>query len=947
MSDGLHQTSLHNLAHIANMSHELQVLNQQLNDETSSGNKNNNQMSPETTDSNQMKNGKTKRMACVECRQQKSRCDAHEKHPAPCSRCAKKGLQCNLKSDYKRTYKRARIAQIEKEFSELKKKLTTTQAAELLSKVPTLSNDPTLAISSVSPQPHIVNDRNHLQYQPEKSHIQRTQNIPESWPSSVSPYNTQYDARYFHDSSETNTSIPNTPSITRPMVQANPPEKRYVPKAEKVKILEQDLLCEEKRLEDVSLSSEIIRALFLEYADYYHPILPVVDVSMGPERIYRLCPALFWVIMFVSLRRYQDNLQKSLLLKLSPIIKGILAEITISPITRYNPTVEDEPIMNASSVYSVQAFLLYTYWPPITSSLSADSSWNTIGVALFQAIRIGLHTPGLLVAHDSKEPKSLQELAMAQEQAKTWIVCNTVSQDVATAFGFPAFVQFDTSVYNSRKAGSDLQIPKSIQFMMEIAHFEDQVAKTLNSNPTDSCGLIDPTERLPLLKILSRQLDELELKVKNDLPADDGFREFQLLTARVHLLTYYFMDSSRIANFELQKGLVRLYNAAIALVNHAQICQSKTQTFIKYLPGVYILNIWQASCIIGKLSHSPLKKVIDLGSGRQSYLTAISLAAKASILKHDMAHRSSGIMRNMWLLFASLDEKKLTSLSINIRTRMAASVFFDCLYLLRDQAGMIILNNRNQNQENDGEEENDVVSGEDDEEYGYADNDEAVASDEEKSNEEGQRGSGSQKSTPSSNTSSRTKRQRSLSGTINAESKARKIIQTIPLDPQPIPVHGNRSSLFKSTESNNSYKRARENSDSPQQGTQNVAGTPPYKNANTPSHHDNDQFRQKIYTGYNQHAKTAANGDGDRMSDPQRMNMYYSTQNARSNSSRETNSNNGNRNNMDMPLTDMVLNESPIQGGLENLEIDHLDINTDLLWKDVDSVMNDFGFHTR
>ena len=225
-------------------------------------------------------------------------------------------------------------------------------------------------------------------------------------------------------------------------------------------------------------------------------------------------------------------------------------------------------------------------------------------------------------------------------------------------FGFPAFVQFDTSVYNSRKAGSDLQIPKSIQFMMEIAHFEDQVAKTLNSNPTDSCGLIDPTERLPLLKILSRQLDELELKVKNDLPADDGFREFQLLTARVHLLTYYFMDSSRIANFELQKGLVRLYNAAIALVNHAQICQSKTQTFIKYLPGVYILNIWQASCIIGKLSHSPLKKVIDLGSGRQSYLTAISLAAKASILKHDMAHRSSGIMRNMWLLFGFFGRKK-------------------------------------------------------------------------------------------------------------------------------------------------------------------------------------------------------------------------------------------------------------------------------------------------
>ena len=39
-----------------------------------------------------------------------------------------------------------------------------------------------------------------------------------------------------------------------------------------------------------------------------------------------------------------------------------------------------------------------------------------------------------------------------------------------------------------------------------------------------------------------------------------------------------------------------------------------------------------------------------------------------------------------------------------------------------------------------------------------------------------------------------------------------------------------------------------------------------------------------------------------------------------------------------------AFNESPIQLGLENLDIDNFD--HDMLWKDVDSVMNDFGFHT-
>lgn len=938
MSDGSHPNSLHNLAHIANMSHELQVLNQQLNDESPSGN-HNNQMTSGSTDSNQLKNGKPKRMACVECRQQKSRCDAHEKHPAPCSRCAKKGLQCNLKSDYKRTYKRARIAQIEKEFSELKKKLTIAQAAELLSKVPSLANETQLLMSiSPQPQPQPQNIQAQISLQADRSQGQKMYQAPESWPSSASPYNPQSDQRYFHDSSETNNSLPNTPSIARPMVQPNISDTNQPQEVERFVIPEHALACEEKSIDEVSLSPDIIRALYLEYVDYYHPILPVVDVFMGPERIYRLCPALFWVIMFVSLRRFQVSSQKTLLLNLSPIVKGILAEITISPITRYNPTVEDKPIMNACSVYSVQAFLLYTYWPPITSSLSADSSWNTIGVALFQAIRIGLHTPGLLVSPDNKVAKTSQELSMAQEQAKTWIVCNIVSQSIATAFGFPAFVQFDTSIYNSRKPES--AIPTSIQFMMEIAHFEDQVAKALNSNPADNCGLIDPTERLPLLKILSKQLDELELKL-NNLPADNGFRKFQLLMARVHLLTYYFMDSSRIEYFELQKGLVRLYNAAIALVNHAQSCQLKSQTFIKYLPGVYILNIWQASCIIGKLSHSSLKKVIDLGSGRQSYLAAISLAAKASVLKHDMAHRSSGIMRNMWQLFATLDEKKLASLGINIRTRMSASVFFDSLYLLREQVGMIILNSRNEQNQENGEEDNDGGSYEDEEEYGYADNNEAVVSDDEvKSTEEAQKEGVSQKSTPTSNASSRTKRQRSLSGTINAESKARRIIQTIPLDPQPIPVHGNRSSLSRSTDTNVPSKRKRKNSDSSQPGMQDTASSShPLHNS-----HSHDIPRLKLYADYNHPSKSMHN---EVIGTPNRQNVYYSNQQARNHSTRFTADNDRNKGNLDMSLTDMVLNESPIQGGLENLEMDHLDINSDLLWKDVDSVMNDFGFHTR
>ncbi|KAK6457955.1 uncharacterized protein RJT20DRAFT_125838 [Scheffersomyces xylosifermentans] len=992
MSNGTGQSSLDSLAQIANMSHELHVLNQQIKAESasppSSGNSNGN-FSHTASQSNNgsppptLKSGKPKRMACVECRQQKSKCDAHERLPDPCTRCTKKGLKCDLKSDYKRTYKRARIAQIEKEFSELKRTLTTSQAAELLGKVPSLSQHPSMtgtpSQGSVQsphlPIPQLIRRNQYYDgsnYSNSGYSSHQSPAVIHSMPAPIppghqyqdrprpghegwipSPYN--HEQRFSHNSSDTNNSIPNTPSIFRQMEQNMSNNYPDYSKANEQKVMVSDyaLVCEEKSIDTVSLSSETIRALYIEYVDHFHPILPVVDVSKGPERIYKLCPALFWVIMFVSLRRFSEDSHHTLLLQLSPIVKGILAEIMISPITRYNPTEEDEPILNASSVFSVQAFLLYSFWPPITSSLSADSSYTTVGTALFQAIRIGLHCPSSISVSDVQQ-KTPQQLSMAHEQAKTWIVCNVVSQTIATSFGFPAFVQFDSSIWNSIRPGSSVSIPRSIQLMMEIAHFEDQVAKTINSNTLDPYGLVDPTERLPLLKLLSRRLDEIEIRVSHELPVDDGFRRFQLLSARVHLLTYYFMDSSRIADFELQRGLVNLYNAATSLINLAQFFQSKDKKFVKYLPGVYVLNIWQAACIIGKLIHSQLKKVVDTGSGKQSYLAAISLAAKASILKHDMAHRSSGIMRNMWQLFRTLDDKKLSSLSITIRTRMSASVFFDCLHLLREQVGMIKLNSRTDSkglEDEIDEDAEDAVSDEEEEEYGYTENnEEALVSDNESKGPEYGNGE-SQKSTPGSSTSSRTKKQRSLSNTVNAESKARKIIRTIPLDPQPISVSGKRSSIFKVVNaSNDSSPYVRSDRGSPSSNSsfsqQNKSGPaessaqnkPEFKNPGSPltsrlnqqevaktpilprvGHHS---VHQQVRFGMNENKPPATqyNNEGD-----------SGIANLPPNSSQQV---------------EAIFNESPIQVGLENLEMDNFDMSSDLLWKDVDSVMNDFGFHT-
>lgn len=830
-------TSLDNLARVATLRQELDPVKQEGDDYDAL-------LTPTPPSGPGLLKLKLKRMACVECRQQKLRCNAHERYPQPCTRCQKKGLRCDLKSDYKRTYKRARIAQIEREFTELKKLLTPQQLVELLQRAPTLAEQLQLPQTMPLTLPHPQGGIH--QHPPPQAQFP--------------PFGLPFDSRISHNSLETNTLLPNTPLILhRPLEPgglAPQPTHPHDP-LPAIEIPDYVLACDDKHLDSVLLTLEQIRELYLEYVVRYHPILPVVDVAKGPERIYKLCPALFWVMMFVSLRRYREREQ--VLLQLSPLVKGVLAEIMILPITRYNPTEEDEPIINGLLVYAIQAFLLYSYWPPITLSLSADSSYNTVGNAMLMAIRIGLHTPAQAVAPATDinvaPTTTPHQLVMAQENAKTWIALNTVLQTIALAFGFPAFSQFDALVWNMLRS-QHVTIPLELRYMMEVAYFEDQVARTLNLNPMDTFGLVDPTERLPLLKLLGRRLDELELRMAADLP-HDGLRRFQLLCARVHLLTYHFIDSLRVALFEVEKGLVQLYNLAIALINHTRNCQQTDRKFVKYLPLVYILNIWQAGCIIAKLTHSRLKKVIDVGLGKSAYEAAILLAAKALILKHDIAHRLLGIMRNMWQLFRALDAKNLLTLSVAIRGRMAALVFFDCLYLVRDQVGMIKLNSR---PPRDDPEELAPLSGDDDDEEAVED----VVDSETANNAPG----GVSGLTPGSTTLLNRRRRRLLLQTVNAESKARKIIRTIPLDPQPILVTalGKRLLIF-----------------------------------NVVNH--------------------LGSSDGSLPKNLPDI-LKNTTQ-----------------------LSSRLIGELPLASGMDHLELENIDLNGDLLWKDVDLVMNDFGFN--
>lgn len=593
-----------------------------------------------------------RKYACVECRQQKSKCDYSIILQNPCSRCTKKNIECVIQKDFKRTQKRARAEIIERKVKELTEHIikSSLTRSELLK-------------GSLE------------EYDEQKPHSYTTKGEFSIL---------KREAENIISAEQGCDSKPQLQSENIPMLS-----EKVVTSSTGGKIFR----CKPKTLGDVLLSEIEIIELFDEYIKKYHRFLPVVDIDHGPEKIYKLSPCLFWVIMLTALRHLDGY--GDIVIKLSGLVKAILGEITISPIIRYIPNENDEPLLNAASVYSVQAFLIYSLWPPLSSSLSADTSWNTIGAAMFQAIRVGLNTTEIY--GDNNEPN----LEFVTQQKMTWICSNVVSQTIASSFGFPPYVSFDQTMANSRIL-SDTEIdtiPIEIKHMAHLAHFENEVQRTLYAEERNKLGIVDYCERNPIIEVFRQQLDQIVEKFEKLSHPLDGIRKFQMLVSKVHLLSYYFINAEETIDLITKKGMIQTYNAAIALLEHVNVMKSSDPSIVKYFPGVFLLNIWQSACIICKLAHSSLNSVLDVKRGKWVYKNAISMTLDTSIVEYDMPYRFSGIMRSVWRMSSNVFGKICkssennrqphdTNLTLTVKSRMAVSVFFDILYLLKEKCGI-------------------------------------------------------------------------------------------------------------------------------------------------------------------------------------------------------------------------------------------------------------------
>ena len=591
-------------------------------------------------------------VACIECRQQKVRCLGRD-GDNPCERCAKRSLECVVDFSYKRTAKRKAIGQLEAEIADLKQQLLEQQNLNQINQ-------------------NQLNQLNQMTQMTQMNQNQLNQTNPSS------PVNQGNQGSQGNQTGFSNIYPEPVPGldaskrrkIVLPPASFSSSAKRppLPPQPHIATYYSPSRTALDASLKPITLEPEVIAVLFKEYVSNYHRVLPVVEVQHGPEFVYNASPALFWTLMAIASRRKTEEIPPDIgFERLSSVQKRLLSEIAVSPIVVHGHSLE----FNLPSVYAVQAFLLCTLWPPPTASINADMSWNASGIACLTAIRAGLHCPGHASDFERIFKSNKTHRANIREQLVTWVDTNALTQAIANMFGFPSAASFHL---HTRYPYHNIDLPPRVRHMYELQRVAHEIELSLGRLTPELS--LDQATASSLIRVHAGRYDEIEAQYASQM---DAWTLFTLHAGRAQLFSYYLFGKAET------EGVLALYYSCLTLLDHVV---AQEDDYLKFLPVVSILILWQTSSVVARLWHSRWSIHLDKRSGEMLYQQTIAKVRLASVFEHDLPFRASEIMAQMWAAFSAMrrnNHHKAVSTTLTLKSRMSASVFFDSLYAMREQ----------------------------------------------------------------------------------------------------------------------------------------------------------------------------------------------------------------------------------------------------------------------
>jgi transcriptional regulatory protein LEU3 len=144
--------------------------------------------------------------------------------------------------------------------------------------------------------------------------------------------------------------------------------------------------------------------MWYSFFEHYHHFLEILDASLSPDQYYDRSALLFWSIISVAARRYEED--AALLGSLRRCVTKLLW-CTISVLPHSRPT--------------IQAILLISVWPFPTSSMSTSISFILVSLARTASMQLGLHRPEAV--QDFMRSKTPFDQQGFQEAVRIWGGC--------------------------------------------------------------------------------------------------------------------------------------------------------------------------------------------------------------------------------------------------------------------------------------------------------------------------------------------------------------------------------------------------------------------------------------------------------------------------------------------------------------------------------------------
>ncbi|KAF3904421.1 hypothetical protein ABW21_db0206484 [Orbilia brochopaga] len=605
----------------------------------------------------------TKR-ACNECRQQKLRCDVVQNPYSDCSRCKRLKLECRIDSNFKRTVKRSKIAEMEKEVAYLRSLLGMTSSTSSPVVPSSLQFSPTGQIS----QPLLEASASAI------SSLATPQAISIGF-NTFAPENGNNDQDMQLTSLLTDMKNDRRGTL-KPAAEAAPPK-------------------DSQTLEDVMLTKEQIDELFRVFFEHYHPFLPMLDPTASPSTCYNSSQLLFWVVISIASRRY-PNSEPNLLIRLSRAVSRLVWS-TLATVPH--------------NKYVVKALILLSTWPFPTSSTLTDPTYMLSSLAMSVAIQMGLHRPAYGKDYTKFASKAKVDSNEVSDRTITWSCCNISAQSVSTGLGLPPDTQYDWTISNALLHTAKYPLPTSLRNLVLIQRFVDTVTRSLSSNNNDPIGLLDREGRPAVITLLERRLDELEGELKTSLTP---LHRIYLLCARLHLRSFHLFESPTASSASTNR-IINLYGAAESLVTHILKIEDDTAGIIDYCP-VYIYEMFTCAAftMLKVLRSSYFNRYLDVEAGIKGFNAALSALRNISVADNDLPARMADVLTQLWecgtfgfdktsTAGGSVDGSVSGAISVaekdegvegetlhagwdlRIRSRMSMSVVYDSLWKWREQ----------------------------------------------------------------------------------------------------------------------------------------------------------------------------------------------------------------------------------------------------------------------